>query len=287
VTNFFVKTKNCDSTWLVNTFITPNAPVVVNFVLCNTPPPGCEANFIYHADSLNLLLIHFQSTSTPAGQIVSWNWDFGDGSPIATTGDPWHLYAAAGVYHVCLTIVTANGCSSTKCLEIHVGQNGCEAGFYAHADSLNALHIHFQDNSTPAGQIISRSWEFGDGGTSTTPDPWHFYATAGVYHVCLTITTLTGCTSIKCIEYHFGTLPAGCEAHFEFSHDSLNAPPYTYHFFDTSTGNPNAWLWNFGDPTSGTNNTSTSKNSVHIFFNIRCVFCMSFDLRRQLPEFNM
>ena len=36
-------------------------------------------------------------------------------------------------------------------------------------------------------------------------------------------------------------------------------------FTDTSTGSPTSWLWNFGDPASGTSNTSTARNPTHAF----------------------
>ncbi len=36
-------------------------------------------------------------------------------------------------------------------------------------------------------------------------------------------------------------------------------------FTDTSNGSPTSWLWNFGDPASGTSNTSTAQNPNHTF----------------------
>jgi PKD repeat protein len=36
-------------------------------------------------------------------------------------------------------------------------------------------------------------------------------------------------------------------------------------FTDTSSGSPTSWLWNFGDPASGTSNTSTLQNPSHTF----------------------
>jgi PKD repeat protein len=36
-------------------------------------------------------------------------------------------------------------------------------------------------------------------------------------------------------------------------------------FTDTSSGSPTSWLWNFGDPASGTSNTSTAQNPAHAF----------------------
>jgi PKD repeat protein len=36
-------------------------------------------------------------------------------------------------------------------------------------------------------------------------------------------------------------------------------------FFDASTGGPTGWSWDFGDPTSGSANTSALKNQAHFF----------------------
>jgi PKD repeat protein len=41
--------------------------------------------------------------------------------------------------------------------------------------------------------------------------------------------------------------------------------PLTVAFTDQSTNNPTAWAWDFGDPGSGSNNTSTLKNPTHTF----------------------
>ncbi len=36
-------------------------------------------------------------------------------------------------------------------------------------------------------------------------------------------------------------------------------------FTDTSSGAPTSWAWNFGDPASGTSNTSSAQNPTHAF----------------------
>ncbi|MFL5763373.1 MAG: PKD domain-containing protein [Bacteroidia bacterium] len=47
----------------------------------------------------------FTDTSTPAGSITSWSWDFNnDGVPDATTQNPSYTFAAGGTYPVTLTI---------------------------------------------------------------------------------------------------------------------------------------------------------------------------------------
>jgi PKD repeat protein len=55
--------------------------------------------------------------------------------------------------------------------------------------TTNYLAANFTDTSTDSdGTIVSWSWNFGDGGTSTVQNPSHTYAAAGTYNVTLTVT---------------------------------------------------------------------------------------------------
>ncbi|HPO15342.1 MAG TPA: PKD domain-containing protein [Candidatus Hydrogenedentes bacterium] len=45
-------------------------------------------------------------------EIMSWTWDFGDGSPMNSERNPQHTYATPGIYTVTLTILTAGGSAS-------------------------------------------------------------------------------------------------------------------------------------------------------------------------------
>ncbi|MEI7662536.1 MAG: PKD domain-containing protein [Bacteroidota bacterium] len=264
-TTFTVKTKNCDSSYIVKTFQTSNSPAVENFVICNAPV-SCEAGFTAYADSLNPLHIHFLDASTPAGQVTSWHWDFGDGSPAATTHDPWHIYAIPGTYHVCLTIATSTGCTSIKCVEIHIGQPaGCEAHFTFAHDSLNQLPgtWHFFDTST--GDPTAWEWHFGDPAAGTAnvsheKNPTHVYTTSGMFVVCLSIHSAT-CQSSTCDTILVGPNPGNCESGFTFGPNFLTVS------FEGHTNSPYAttWSWNFGDPASGTANFSSEKNPHHIY----------------------
>ncbi|MEM8559571.1 MAG: PKD domain-containing protein [Bacteroidota bacterium] len=59
----------------------------------------------------------------------------------------------------------------------------------------NDLSCSFTDTSSdPDGSIASRSWNFGDGSTSSQANPTNVYASAGTYSVSLTVTDNEGAT---------------------------------------------------------------------------------------------
>jgi PKD repeat protein len=255
---FTVKTKNCDSTWMVQTFIGTIAPDTVNFLICNGNTSGCEAGFHSVLDSANAYLVHFYDYSTPQGNVVSWHWEFGDGSTSTITfpanPNADHVYATGGTYTVCLTIETNTSCSSTVCHDVTVGQNTeCQAHYEYQADSANALHVHFWDTSTPLNTITSRLWNFGDpaagvNNTSTNYDPWHTYSLPGVYNVCLTIHTSTGCTSTFCDSITVGSNIGNCENWSTYTSDG----GFTYTFEGhTHSIYPTTYIWDMGDGTAG------------------------------------
>jgi PKD repeat protein len=54
----------------------------------------------------------------PDGTIVSYSWDFGDGSPVDTTANPSHTYPVAGSYTATLTVTDDNGATGTSTVAI-------------------------------------------------------------------------------------------------------------------------------------------------------------------------
>ncbi len=73
-----------------------------------------QASGFVPVDSLPLggRYVYFQDLSK--GAVKSWHWEFGDGT---TSEEPYpvHRYEKEGKYTVCLTIVTVDSCSSTRC----------------------------------------------------------------------------------------------------------------------------------------------------------------------------
>ncbi|MBD0742567.1 hypothetical protein BG418_13900 [Streptomyces sp. CBMA152] len=71
--------------------------------------------------------------------------------------------------------------------------NGPTAAFDA---AVNGLTVNLTDKSTDtAGTITARSWNFGDGTTSTATNPSKTYTAPGTYTITLTVTDAKGLTS--------------------------------------------------------------------------------------------
>ncbi len=67
---------------------------------------------------------------------------------------------------------------------------GCGPPTAAFADSVSGRAVWLRDES--AGWVEGRSWDFGDGSTSTQLDPYHLYADPGAYQLTLTVSSRYG-----------------------------------------------------------------------------------------------
>jgi PKD repeat protein len=113
-------------------------------------------------------------------------WDFGDGEAASGTLDPSHTYARNGTFTATLVVTDAGGLAGLDSLNVTVRDPPPVASFEANETAGAApLTVGFTDTST--GAVYSRSWEFGDGATSTERNPVHTFTAAGTYTVSLLV----------------------------------------------------------------------------------------------------
>ncbi|HYQ95812.1 MAG TPA: PKD domain-containing protein [Candidatus Eisenbacteria bacterium] len=137
------------------------------------------------------LAVNFTDRSTPGtSPITSRSWTFGDGGT-STSTNPSHNYAAPGNYDVSLTVTTADGQNTqSKPAYIKVCQTPVADFSGTPTVGVAPLLVQFTDHST--GGATSWSWDFGDGGTSTSQSPSHVYNALGIYAVSLTVRNACG-----------------------------------------------------------------------------------------------
>ena len=142
----------------------------------------------------------FTDSSTDSdGSIASRSWDFGDGST-STAANPSRTYAAAGTYNVKLTVTDNGGLTNTKTTAVTVASSANAAPVANFTSTTSGLTVTFTNTSTDSdGTIASRTWDFGDGTSSTVSSPSKTYAAAGTYNVKLTVTDNGGLTNTKTV----------------------------------------------------------------------------------------
>ena len=134
--------------------------------------------------------VTFTNGSTPPP--VSATWDFGDGTT-STDLNPSKSYTANGTYTITLTNVFPS-CSGTATKTVQVSNPPTPVFTADKTVSCTApLTVQFTDQTTPVpAQWL---WDFGDGQTSTDPNPVHQYMNTGIFTVTLTTTNSGGCSN--------------------------------------------------------------------------------------------
>ncbi|MEM8887121.1 MAG: PKD domain-containing protein, partial [Bacteroidota bacterium] len=191
-------------------------------------------------------------TNQSQGSIISYQWDFGDGSPLASTPNPSHLYTTNGFYTVTLTVTDVNGCTDTESKVNFLNIGRPTASFVADntVATCPPMTVNFTDQSSP--DVVSWLWDFGDGSTSVLANPSKIYTIPGDYDVSLMVTNAQGCTDTLLMDDLIDLNgPTGA---FTFTPNE-GCRPHTVNFTATSPTPGWTYTWDFGDGTGGTGTT--------------------------------
>jgi PKD repeat protein len=160
------------------------------------------------------LLVQFNGSSSfdQDGSIVSYVWNFGDGTSGSGTAVS-HTYSAAGNYTATLTVTDNSGLTGTASVAIQV--QGLNAAPVARATAsptsgTATLPVTFDGTtSTDAdGSIVSYQWNFGDGTTGSDAVVQHTYQSAGTYTATLTVTDNAGASANTTVQVQVAQNPA-------------------------------------------------------------------------------
>ena len=151
---------------------------------------GMESGPGFSADPLiSCLEDEIEFTSESGALVDEWEWHFGDGGQ-SMEENPKYEYTDTGSFDVML-ITYFHGCPDTLIVEDYIFINVPKAEFSFDQDCSNPGVIQFFDESAGAE---TWAWDFGDGNSSSLPNPAHTYAANGTYTVSLTVSnSQTGC----------------------------------------------------------------------------------------------
>jgi PKD repeat protein len=181
----------------------------------------------------------------------SYSWDLGDGT-LSTSNDPVliHTYTNTGLVAEQFTIrqVVTNqaGCKDSLERTLTVYPH-LEASFISsETEGCADLFVEFTNTSTLTAQQIF--WDFGDGGTSSDPNPQHTFKNTTdatiIYDVSLKVVSADFCEDTYIIPI---TVHPYLEARFDF-YPAEACNPHEVTFINTTYG-ASSFEWDFGDGT--------------------------------------
>ena len=228
---------------------TDNVVVTVNY----PPPANAGSNVVICIGETGVL-------NASGGTIYSWSPATGLSNP--NIANPIANPSTQTTYVV--TVTDANSCTATDDVVVSIfpppvitfgadKYNGCEP-----------LLVNFKDSTL---NIQSWLWNFGDTASgvmnnSTQQNPMHLFVNPGTYSITLTATTIDGCQKTVTFNNLITVYPNPVA---DFTPvPSFGSIEYPYITFVDNSVNAYSWFWNFGDPASNTN-FSTSQNPTHKF----------------------
>lgn len=186
-------------------------------------------------------------------------WDFGDATR-STATNPSHFYGSAGNFVATLTVTGAEGCESTKTMDITVkGPSGIFN--YDTLQGCLPLLTHFKASTFENKSLI---WDFNDGTTISTTDSVisYTYTLPGKYVPKIILVDENDChVPIQGLD----TITVlGVTANFN-TNTTLVCTAGEVAFTDSSYANDPIikYAWKFGD-----GSTSTAKNPTHLYQNL-------------------
>ncbi len=178
--------------------------------------------------------------------IVSYLWDFGNGSTSTLQNPPPQLYNTTGKYTTSLTITTQSGCTKTITIPggVKVGVRPTVSFLATPLNACASETFSFEGNAvTTPGADVEWLWNFGDGTNGTGQNTTHNFNDIGNLTVTLTVAD-NGCRN-------FSTQILQIQppiAKFDYT---VNCTNRAVTFNNTSLvgpATPLTYLWEMGDP---------------------------------------
>jgi gliding motility-associated-like protein len=266
----------CSSTSTKTMYIKPAPKPILNDIL-NTFNPFNNCGNTTGLPAFNV------TVNTPlAASIVSYELNWGDGSPLVTgliqSSFPLnHTYNSYGIFNLVFKATYTNGCERDTIIQV-INQTNPSIGCTGPGNTLGCLPVQYlfiisgyQQNTTGT----TYTWDFGDG---TSPITWNSVITDSIYHTFNTtscgqaqnqfIVSVSAQNACATTTATVNGIKIFSKGHANFTiNDSISCVNTPVYFTNSSINGYNSptcnttttYLWNFGDP----NTTADTSNSYN------------------------
>jgi PKD repeat protein len=162
------------------------------------------------------LVVSFDaSRSCDDGQVVAYEWDFGDGTPSGNGPRCTHSFTTPGARDVVLTVIDDEGLVGRAEVVVVVENLLPVANLRMSDDAPDINEWVTVDGSgsfDPDGSDIECVWNFGDGASAVGVRSGHAYSAAGTYTIVLSVRDASGGESVirHTVLVHRATPGGGC-----------------------------------------------------------------------------
>lgn len=162
--------------------------------------PQATASGTATSGTVPLTVVFSSAGSSDAdGSIVSYSWNFGNGTT-STAANPTCVYTSEGTFYAVLTVTDNSGLTDTATVVVTVGPATNVAPTAVASVSATSgtapVSVTFSSSGSidSDGSLTSYYWAFGDGTSSTAAAPSKTYTSAGQYTAVLTVMDNQGAT---------------------------------------------------------------------------------------------
>ncbi len=202
-------------------------------------------------------------TASATGTVASYEWNFGDGSPVQTTAsnNNSHIYTAYGTFTTVVKAISDQGCSNTANVTVTIARFPISVSVAPNKGCLPANPTLVMTNTFPPGDgLQSVTWNYGDGSplfTGTGSSTTHTYnTTSPITTANVSVTSNQGCTNSYTLpSFAYGIPPTNTVAYTTAARDTFcgSETVQFYGFADSA----NLYNWDFGDGNTQVTTTTT------------------------------
>lgn len=209
--------------------------------------PGPTVSFTNQAICLNASVTFSDNSNVTPGNIVSWNWNLGNGN-FSTLQNPSSTYTSTGNYLVSLTVTSNQGCIGYGTQTVFVNALPV-INFTATSVCLGQSNVFTNQSTVANGSITNYIWNFNGFNSSTATNPFYTFPNSGIFNV-----QLNAISSFNCISSTIQTVQvyANPVANFNIPNTCANSPLMISNTSSVANGYLNTFIWNFGNNSGAT-----------------------------------